>query len=79
LNDNKPADLLRAERCVQEAEICVDVQATLVNLFQREGHREAFFSALDMLDEVRAERETARTRLRTCREAQFRTRGSHLP
>ena len=75
MNDNENAYLVRAKRCVREAEICVEVQAALVDLFKRDGHKEAFFTALTMLDIVRAEREAARILLRTCREAQPRTRG----
>ena len=77
LNDNEKAasDLVHAERGVREAEVCVGVQAALVDLFKREGHKEAFFSALTMLDTVRDEREAARGWLRTCREAQSRLHG----
>mgnify|MGYP005861487881 CR=1 FL=1 len=43
---------------------CVAVQAALVELFKRQGHRQAFLAARDELETVRAERETARRLLR---------------
>ncbi len=71
-------DLVHAERCVWEAEACVSVQVALVDLFKRERCRGAFFSALTMLDTVRAEREAARASLRAWRKARLQPRRRHL-
>lgn len=46
---------------------CVAAQAALVELFKRQGNRQAFLAARDELETVRAERETARRLLRAAR------------